>query len=263
MKTDLADALRLAERAARTGGQIALHHFRKGVTSRRKADGSPVSDADLSAEEAVRKVLGDGMPGVPVLGEEFGGDSPDETVSGTRWIVDPIDGTRNFVRGIPLWSTLVALETSGTCTVGVAYGPALDEITTAATGNGCKWNGEPVQVSTIAKLDKALVVHGGLDLLLIEPYHKRFLDLARRTERQRGFGDFYGHQLVTTGRAEIMVETGINAWDVACFKVLIEEAGGRFTDLRGEDTIYSGTALATNGLLHEAVLDVFEASPAH
>jgi histidinol phosphatase-like enzyme (inositol monophosphatase family) len=261
VKTDLADALRLAERAARTGGQIALHHFRKGVSFRRKSDGSPVTDADVAAEEAVRKLLEQGMPGIPILGEEMGGDSPDKPADRERWIVDPIDGTRNFVRGIPLFATLIALEVDGSCTVGAAYSPALDEIITAARGMGCQWNGRPARVSSTDDLSDALVVYGGLEDLLAEPNRGPFLELAARTERQRGLGDYYGHLLVATGRAEIMVETSINAWDVACWKVMMEEAGGRFTDLAGIESIYSGSALATNGLLHDKALEIMKRTP--
>lgn len=255
MSTEIAEALRIAERAARTGGQIALHHFQTGISFRRKKDGSPVTDADVAAEEAVRKVLEEGTPGVPVLGEEMGGESPNEPSAGERWIVDPIDGTRNFVRGIPLFATLIALEVNGDCVVGAAHAPALDEVIVAARGLGCSYNGRPTRVSPVQDLSEALVVYGGFEGLMSPANRESFLSLADRTERQRGFGDYYGHHLVATGRAEIMLETYINAWDVACWKVIVEEAGGRFTDLAGRDTIYSGTALATNGHLHAAVLD--------
>lgn len=260
MKADLTHALRLAERAARTGGQIALHHFQTGISFRRKKDGSPVTDADVAAEEAVRKVLEQGTPGVPILGEEMGGESPDKPSVGERWIVDPIDGTRNFVRGIPLFATLIALEVDGSCIVGAAHGPALDEVIVAARGMGCRWNGRLARVSSTETLGEALVVYGGFEGLMSPPHRESFLSLAARTERQRGFGDYYGHHLIATGRAEIMMETAINPWDVACWKVIVEEAGGRFTDLTGGESIYSGTALATNGHLHPSVLEILSQS---
>jgi myo-inositol-1(or 4)-monophosphatase len=256
LKADIAEALRIAERAALTGGQIALHHFQTGISFRWKKDGSPVTDADVAAEEAVRKVLEQATPGVPVLGEELGGKNPNEPGRGERWIVDPIDGTRNFVRGIPLFATLIALEVDGACVVGAAHAPVLDEFIAAARGLGCFYNGRPARVSPVQDLSEALVVYGGFEGLMSPANRESFLSLAEQTERQRGFGDYYGHHLVATGRAEIMIETYINAWDVACWKVIVEEAGGRFTDLAGRDTIYSGTALAANGHLHAEVLEI-------
>ncbi|MBD3335683.1 MAG: histidinol phosphate phosphatase [Candidatus Eisenbacteria bacterium] len=254
VSADLRDALELAERAVRTAGQLALHHFHSGVAARRKADGSPVSDADLAAEEAMRRVLEEGMPGVPVLGEELGGASPAAPSTEARWIVDPIDGTRNFVRGIPIFASLAAFESGGRCVAGAVHAPALGDLIVAAEGAGCRWNGRPVRVSEMNVPETALVVTGGLDSLLSPRHRAAFLRLVRHTERQRGFGDYYGHFLVATGRAEAMVETKIHPWDVAPFRIIIEEAGGRFTDLSGRDSIYSGSVLATNGRLHETIL---------
>ncbi|MBU1700052.1 MAG: histidinol phosphate phosphatase [Candidatus Eisenbacteria bacterium] len=262
MSQDLEQALKLAERAARTGGQLALYHFRKGIDARRKPDGSPVTDADISAEKAIRNVLEEGMPGVPVLGEEMGGGSPDQAATGSRWIVDPIDGTRNFIKGIPIFATLVALERDGECVVGASYAPAMGDMTSAARGLGCRCNDRPVRVSDVDSLQQAFFLFGGINGLLQPESEKRFLALMNKTDRQRSFGDYYGHQLVALGRAEMMLETGIHPWDIAPFKIIIEEAGGRFTDLSGQPSIYNGSALATNGRLHDEVLSIWNGSPA-
>jgi histidinol phosphatase-like enzyme (inositol monophosphatase family) len=253
--------MEVALRAARTGGGVALHHFRRGVTARRKPDGSPVTDADLAAEEAIRSVLETATPGVPILGEEMGGADPESAPEGDRWIVDPIDGTRNFVRRIPIFASLVALESDGQCVVGAAFAPAMDEAVVAGRGEGCRWNDQPVRVSDVTRPDRSLVVFGGLEGFLKPPRRDGFLHLVASSERLRGFGDYYGHLLVATGRAEVMVETGIHPWDVAAMQVIVEEAGGRFTDLEGRRTIYSGTAVATNGLLHESILGILNRPP--
>ena len=236
--------------AACAGGEVALAHFRRGTEATLKPDGSPVTEADRETEEVIARTLGAAFPEHGVLGEELGARGPSER----RFIVDPIDGTRNFIRGIPLWATLVALEEHGEVTAGVVYQPVTRDLHTARRGQGAFLNGQRLQVSRIAALEEATLIHGTLGALRREGYWDAFLRLVDSTRLQRGFGDFLCYTMVAEGKGEIALSPGVKPWDLAAVKILVEEAGGRFTDLDGRPTIYSGTALATNGRLHDAVL---------
>ena len=183
-----------------------------------------------------------------MLGEEFGGAGRTDT----RWIIDPIDGTKNFVRHIPLWATLIALEEHGEITVGVIHNPVTGDLYTARRGAGAFLNGEPLRVSDEGE-------HAGLRGARTTRYWDGFMRLVDATDRQRGFGDYFGYGLIAEGKAEVYAEiypegSGLKPWDLAPCKILVEEAGGRFTDLEGRPTIYSSSALATNGRLHDAAL---------
>lgn len=243
-------ALDAAVEAARAAGAIALKYFRGSVEVTLKADATPVTQADREAERAIVEILGRAFPGYGVLGEEFGGHGPTDV----RWIVDPIDGTKNFVRGIPIWATLIGLEERGEITVGVIHNPVTGELYTARRGAGAFVNGDRIRVSVVAELGRAALVHAGLKLFRESGRWEPFVRLVDATERQRGFGDYTGYALVAEGKAEIYLEVDAKPWDLAPCKLLVEEAGGRFTDLDGRPTIYSGTALATNGRLHDAIL---------
>jgi histidinol-phosphatase len=248
-------ALDVAVEAARAAGAIALKYFRGRFEVTLKADATPVTRADREAEQAIVEVLGRAFPEYGVLGEEFGGNGSTEV----RWIIDPIDGTRNFVRGIPIWATLIALEERGEITVGVIHNPVSGDLYTARRGAGAFLNGERLHVSEVGELGQATLLHAGLRPLHQTGYWDGFVRLVDATDRQRGFGDYAGYTLVAEGRAEIYTEIypdggGLKPWDLAPCKVLLEEAGGRLTDLEGRPTIYSGTALATNGRLHAAAL---------
>ncbi len=236
--------------AARAGGEVALAHFRRGGAATLKPDGSPVTDADREAEETIARILGATFPEHGFLGEEAGARGP----AGRRFIVDPIDGTRNFVRGIPLWATLVALEEDGEVIAGVVHQPVTGTLHIARRGRGAWRDGRPLRVSSIAALEEASLIHATLSLLRREGHWEAFLRLVDRTRLQRGFGDFLCYTMVAEGQGEIALAPGVKPWDLAALKILVEEAGGRFTDMAGGPTIYSGTALATNGLLHEAAL---------
>jgi len=246
-------ALEAALGAARTAGAIALSYFRADVRVMRKADQTPVTQADQEAEAAIVDHLRPAFPDVGFLGEEFGAQGDQSR----RWIIDPIDGTKNFVRGIPYWATLLALEEDGEVTLGVVHSPATGELYWARRGQGAFADGARLRVSMVDSLAEATLVHSSLSYLKVlrpGPYWEGFLGLVDRTDRQRGFGDYFGYTFVLRGQAELMLEADIKPWDVAPFKVLFEEAGGRFTDFAGRPTIYSGTALASNGRLHEEVL---------
>ena len=239
--------------AARAAGAIALRYFRADVRVMRKADQTPVTQADHEAEVAIVDRLRAEFPDVGFLGEEFGAQGP----QARRWIIDPIDGTKNFVRGIPYWATLLALEEEGDITLGVVHAPATGELYWARRGEGAWLDGIRLRVSSLDRLEHAMLLHSSLNLLrLLEEgrYWEGFVRLVDRTDRQRGFGDYLGYTFVLRGQAELMLEADLKPWDLAPFRILFEEAGGRFTDFAGRPTIYSGTALASNGHLHAEAL---------
>jgi histidinol-phosphatase len=248
--TRLHPTVAAAVEAARAAGEIALRYYRGEFDVALKADQTPVTQADREAEQAIRTVLGRAFPGHGFLGEEFGAEGSTES----RWIIDPIDGTKNFVRRIPVWAVLIALEEDGEVTTGVVFNPVSDELCWARRGEGAYHNGECIRVSAVERLADATLLHAGLGLLRSTGWWDGFLRLVDATSRQRGFGDYYGYQLVAEGKAEIYLEVDLKPWDVAAVKILVEEAGGRLTDFKGRPDIYDGTVIASNGRLHEEAL---------
>jgi histidinol-phosphatase len=249
---ELDRALAAAVDAARAAGKIALGYYHGGFEVTIKPDLTPVTQADREAEQAIVSILRAAFPGVGVLGEEFGAQGARER----RFIIDPIDGTKNFVRRIPLWATLIALEDDGEIVAGVIHNPAAGELYTARRGGGAHRNGEAVRVSDVGDLGSAYLLHAGLNILRQGEYWDGFLRLVDASDRQRGFGDYVGYGLVADGRSEIYLEADLKPWDLAPCKIVVEEAGGRFTDLDGRPTIYTGSALATNGHLHDVALEL-------
>ena len=244
------DTLEVAIEAAREAGAIALKHYTKGFNVTLKADRTPVTQADREAEQAIVRRLSRTGSGYGFLGEEFGAQGNQEN----RWIIDPIDGTQNFVRRIPVWATLIGLEERGEITLGVVYNPVTRELLYARKGGGAFSNGERVRVSTAQSLADSFFCHASLHVLRQTGYWDGFVRLVDATARQRGFGEYLSYALVARGQAEIAIEADLKPWDLAPIKILIEEAGGTFTDFDGKPTIYSGSALATNGRLHDAAL---------
>jgi histidinol-phosphatase len=244
-------ALEIAVEAARAAGEIALRYYKAGgMKVTMKADQTPVTQADREVEQAIIRILSRAFPEHGFLGEEFGTRGPEDV----RWIIDPIDGTKNFVRHIPVWATLIALEEHGHVTVGVIYNPVTGDLCTVRRGGGAFLNGARLAVSTTADLSASWLVHAGLRILREGGHWDGFVRLVDATERQRGFGDYLGYQLVAEGKAEVYMESDLKPWDLAPCRLMIEEAGGRFTDFTGAPSIYSGTALATNGRVHDAAL---------
>ena len=236
--------------AARAAGEIAMRYYRGGFDVTMKADLTPVTQADREAERAITEILGVSFPDCGFLGEEFGAKGPQER----RWIVDPIDGTRNFVRKIPIWAVLIALEEAGEVTAGAIYNPVTDEMYSAYRGGGAFLNGARIRVSAITELSQAWFLHAGLGIVRTAGWWEGFARVIDGTLSQRGPGDYLGYALVASGRGEIYAELDLKPWDLAPCKILVEEAGGRFSDFDGRPSIYSGTALVTNGPLHEATL---------
>jgi len=231
---------------ARLAGKIALRHFRAGLPVERKADGSPVTAADREAERAARNWIGTRFPHDGIIGEELGIQNPNAT---RRWFIDPIDGTKTFVRGVPLWGTLVAVAEGESILAGAASFPALGEDLAAAPGAGCWWNGVDCRVSECAELDRATAVTTDERFPHSEGQYRGWLRLAARVEVSRTWGDCYGYLLVATGRAEVMVDGTLSPWDAAALMPIIEEAGGVFTNWAGARTAFGGSAVATNRAL--------------
>ena len=238
MSADLDLALRLADAA----DALSLARFRTGIPFETKLDLTPVTEADRAVEKELRALLDDARPGDAVLGEEQG-----STGGGLRrWIVDPIDGTRNYARGVPIWATLIALEDSGSVRLGVASAPALGRRWWAERGEGAFADGDRIGVSSVARMEDAVVSFA---------YENADPELARRAWHVRGFGDFWAHMLVAEGAVDGAVDTtGVNEWDLAAVQVIVEEAGGRFSDFQGVSRIDGGAAVTSNGLLHSELL---------
>jgi histidinol phosphatase-like enzyme (inositol monophosphatase family) len=238
--------LEAVQEAARVAGNIAARHFGARLTVDTKEDGSPVTAADREAERAVREWIEHRFPRDGILGEEFGlvrGDSP------RRWVLDPIDGTRTFVRGVPLYGSLVAVLEGEQVLAGAAYYPSLGESLAAAPGCGCWWNGARAQVSPTSWINDALVLATDEQFGHSAEQRARWDRLAGWAAMSRSWGDCYGYLLVATGRAEVMVDGVLSPWDAAAFLPIIEEAGGIFTDWDGRRTIFGGSAVATNRAL--------------
>lgn len=248
----------LAVEAARKAGDLARGYYETTFEVEHKADNSPVTIADKSAEELIRKMVSAHFPADGFLGEEFG-DQPGE--SGFRWIIDPIDGTKSFVRHVPVWATLVGLEYRGEQIGGVAYIPVFGMTYHALRGNGAFLNERRIRVSDVGQLADASLCYSSINWFTRAGQQQAFLNLYEKTWRQRGFGDFYGFVLVAEGAADVMVEHGVNPWDIAATKAIVEEAGGAFTDWDGTPTIHRPDALATNGKVHAETLAVLKALP--
>jgi histidinol phosphatase-like enzyme (inositol monophosphatase family) len=239
-----------AAEVARLAGDVALRHFRSALAVESKADGSPVTIADRSAERAAREWLEKRFPDHGILGEELGIERPDAP---RRWILDPIDGTKSFIRGVPLWGSLVALvERSGSesrVLAGATCFPALDESLAAAPCAGAWWNGARCSVSRVAAMEEATVLTTD-ERFRHAPARRTAWDaLADRALLSRSWGDCYGYLLVATGRAEVMVDGILSPWDAAPFLPIIEEAGGVLTNWTGERTAFGGDAIASNAAL--------------
>ena len=238
--------LHAAADVARVAGDVALRHFRGALHVETKGDGSPVTIADRAAEAAARAWLADRFPADGILGEEEG---LTHGTSGRRWIVDPIDGTKTFVRGVPLWGTLVAVAAGDEVLAGAAYFPAVGEIVAAAPGAGCWWNGARCHTSSVSTLGTATVLTTDEQFTHRPDRRDAWRRLAGTAGIVRSWGDCYGYLLVATGRAEAMLDGIVGDWDAACFLPIVEEAGGVFTSWEGARTPFGGSAIATNAAL--------------
>jgi histidinol-phosphatase len=242
--------------AAQQAGRLAMRYFDGDFTVEWKQDRSPVTVVDREAEALLRARLLETFPDDGFLGEESGEKAGS---SGFRWIIDPIDGTRNFVRGIPIWGTLVGLEYKGEQIAGVVHAPALGQLFRALRGDGAYRDQRRIHVSKVGVLGEATLFHTSMSWFLRAGCADVFQELAGRVQTERGYGDFYGHMLVAQGSGELMVEQGVHPWDMAALKPIVEEAGGRFSDWDNNPTIYRPDVIVSNGKLHTEALAILRA----
>jgi histidinol-phosphatase len=247
--------LDLAMAACDEADAVALQHFRRDLQIDTKPDRTFVTQADTAIERRIRTRIGDAFPDHGLVGEEYGVAAAGASV---RWYIDPIDGTHNFIRGVPLFGTLLAVERDGELQVAVLSAPALDERWWAHRGGGAwarRGVGEPrrIRVSGVSGLGDAQILYGSARDIAASGRAPGFDGLLRDAWRERGFGDFWGYALVAEGAAEAMVEVELKSWDAAAPTVLVEEAGGRVTDFDGRRDIEAGTIIASNGRLHDTV----------
>ena len=253
---DFRQELELAIELADLADAISMPLFRDlDLVVETKADTTPVTAADRAAETAIRDRLAVARPHHGIVGEEHGATGPDDI----RWIVDPIDATMNFVRGIPVWGALIALEVEGAIAVGVVSAPAIGHRWWAARGLGAFRNAEPIRVSGVADLSHAQLSYNSFATAEQFGIGPQMADMERRCWRTRGFGDFWSFMLVAEGAVDVAVEPIAALWDLAPLQIIVEEAGGRFTDRKGSATPAGGNAVATNGTLHDEVLALLSA----
>jgi histidinol phosphatase-like enzyme (inositol monophosphatase family) len=231
----------LAEAVAREAGALALDFQRRGVAAEQKEDESPVTAADRACEKLIVERILAAFPDDGLLGEEG---SSRASQNGRKWIIDPIDGTRDYVRGIPLWAVLIGFEQDGEVVAGAAFNPCQDLMLSAAKGQGTTANGERVHVSTKAAPEEAVLCFNGFNKVGVESYAHTLLPWVRRFWAVRGLGGSVDAMLVAQGKADVWIEPSAKPWDFAALKIVIEEAGGRFCSLDGESTIYGGNAYA-------------------
>lgn len=244
--------LRFAIETARSAGDSTLDLFRNGREFDLKGDRTPVTEADKRAEALVREQVQRHFPGEHVLGEEEGGDAQ----IGDRWVVDPIDGTKSFIAGVPLYATLLSFEVAQVPVLGVAYFPALGEIVYAEVGQGAVWIDQPCRVKSNSSLDLAVVCCGGHKSLVKAGRWAGVQALAEQCLATRTWSDAYGHCLVATGRADAMIDPIVSHWDVSAIKVIVEEAGGSFTDFAGRPML-SNEAVSCQPFLKTEILGAF------
>jgi histidinol-phosphatase len=249
--TEPSDELKAALDAARAAADVIRGFYQRNVKIEVKADKTPVTEADVRSEETIRELLTKRFPGYGFYGEETGkSDMGAESV----WLVDPIDGTKSFVRECPFFSTQIALMRGGRFVLGVSMAPAYDELAWAERGRGAFLNGKPIRVSAVQQLEGAIVSTGNLKTMTRSDAWSRLGDLIQRTNRIRGYGDFVHYHLLARGALDVVIESDVNILDIAALTVIVEEAGGRFTDLEGGPVgLDTTTVLATNGPLHSSV----------
>lgn len=251
--TDQSPELSAALDAARAAADVIRGFYQRNVKTEIKADKSPVTEADVRAEETIRELLTRRFPSFGFYGEETGQSDMDaESV----WLVDPIDGTKSFVRECPFFSTQIALLRGGRFVLGVSSAPAYQELAWAERGKGAFLDGKRIHVSQVGALDGAIVSSGNLKTLAASPAWSRFGALIGATNRIRGYGDFVHYHLLARGALDLVIESDVNILDIAALTVIVEEAGGRFTDLSGAPVGLATTSvLASNGALHPLLLD--------
>ncbi len=243
----------------RQAGELISSYFHQGVAVTLKADQSPVTIADQECERLIRKRINEIYPDDAILGEECDISLDQKPNAIRRWIIDPIDGTYNFARKIPLFSILLALEVNGQIELGIIYNPILNDLYYAKKGLGAYKNAELIKVSPCRNLNSALFNFGAINRIFEHNLTTNFVRLVKSTYRQRGFGDYLNFGLVFEGKAELALEIGLQPWDLAPMAIIATEAGGKFTSLNGANSIYEGNCLVSNKILHQEVLAILNA----
>lgn len=257
MKSLLKELRTAAEEFAKAGGDTTLNYYRQSFDIEYKDDDSPVTNADREAESVIRDMIRERYPDHGIIGEEYG---EENSGSDIVWILDPIDGTKSFIHGVPFFTTLIGILVNGKPEVGVIYAPALNELVSAATGLGCTLNGSETGVRNCDQLKKATFLTTDIVSFAEYGYDEAFKKLYNTTRVHRTWGDAYGHMMVATGRADIMIDAVLNIWDAAALLPVITEAGGVFCDITGVSTIKSGNAISTNQSLKNDIIQLFEKS---
>lgn len=247
---NLHELLHVAIDAAYAAGRRTLAYFNNGVAVETKADASPVTIADRESEQIIRWHIARAFPDHDIVGEEQG-HTPGRDAS-VRWIIDPLDGTKTFVHGVPFYGVMIGVEVDLRPAVGVVYLPALDEMVEAAVGEGCRWNGRTARVSTVDQMKDAVLLV--TDVVSAQKRGGAYDELTRGAKFARTWGDCYGHLLVATGRAEVMLDPIMNPWDCAALIPILQESGGHFCTWKGEVTAWGPDAVSTNAKLHREVM---------
>lgn len=250
------DLLQAATEIAKIGGHHTLKYFKQNVEVISKDDDSPVTIADRETEKIIREEILKRFPDHGIIGEEYGKTNEDSNI---KWVLDPIDGTKSFIHGIPFYTTLIGIIVDEKPQVGIIYAPALEELCAAAIGHGATLNGEPCRVRDTQNLEDATLLVTEIFRFKEMGQQEIFEELMTKTKLHRTWGDAYGHMMVATGRADLMYDPELNIWDAAALLPVMQEAGGVFSDIEGNETIFSGNGFSTNKALFPEVMKIFEA----
>jgi histidinol-phosphatase len=248
---EIQDLLSFATQLAHEAGAVTMKYFGGIVGHDSKRDGSPVTIADQEAEQLIRSRIEGRYPAHSILGEEYGESNEGARV---RWILDPIDATRSFMRGVPLFGVLIGIEIDAESAVGVAHFPALRETVSAGRGLGCTWNERACRVSNVSRIENAVICTTDVERIFSRPEGAGWRELQKKAAFSRTWGDCYGHALVATGRIEAQVDPTMAPWDAGPFLTIVTEAGGEFTTFGGKSTVHGGSGVSSNGVLHERLL---------
>lgn len=255
MNISLSELRTAAVEFAKMGGDSTLSYFKKSFDVEFKSDDSPVTNADRNAEQIIRKKIKEHFPEHGIIGEEYGNENEDSEIV---WVLDPIDGTKSFIHGVPFYTTLIGIMIHQRPEVGVIYAPALGEITSAATGLGCTLNGKKISVRECNDVSSATFLSTEVNTFFEYNYGDAFHKLLSNSRLHRTWGDAYGHMMVAAGRADFMIDPVLSIWDAAALQPVLTESGGSFTDLHGKETIHSGNALSCSKNIASEILKHFE-----